>query len=310
MATHESHGRLLPKETVVSESLRARRTVRIYLPASYERSSRRRYPVLYLHDGQNVFTSAGPDAAFGWGGWDLDRIVDDLVGADRMREIIMVAVDNSRSRYLEYRGPAYQYGAAKQDGLNSPPQGGGDDRRYENYAQFLIRELKPQIDGEYRTLSGPSHTGVMGSSMGGICSLALAWQHPGVFGMAASLSGAFQVERMNFLKRVLQAYEGEPKPIRIYLDSGVVDDSGDDDGRANTEKVAAELRRIGWRSGTKFRYYLQKQVFREDELERFGLRRDKWEEAQTSQHNEFYWRLRAWRALVFLFPPLRARKAC
>jgi len=179
----------------------------------------------------------------------------------------------------------------------------GDDRRYAAYARFLIQELKPKVDREYRTLAGPKHTGVLGSSMGGVCSMALAWQHPEVFGLAASLSGSFQVERRNLLVNVLRLYEGKRKPVRIYLDSGVVDFSGGDDGRKLTQAVAEELRRIGWRDGIDLFHYVDAQPLSAEELERAGLPREKWSEAQTSQHNEFYWRLRAWRALTFLFPP-------
>jgi len=76
---------------------------------------------------------------------------------------------------------------------------------------------------------------------------------------------------------------------------------GGDDGRQMTAAVVAELRRIGWREN--LRYYVDEHPLTPDQLAATGLRRDKWNEAQTSQHNEFYWRLRAWRALTFLFPP-------
>jgi enterochelin esterase-like enzyme len=141
----------------------------------------------------------------------------------------------------------------------------------------------------------------MGSSMGGICSLVLAWEQPEVFGRAASLSGAFQVERTNFLRNILRPYQGKAKSTRLYLDSGVVDFMGGDDGQELTAAVAGELRRIGW--GKELMHYVAAKPLSLSELEKAGLRRDKWAEAQTSQHNEFYWRLRVWRALTFLFPP-------
>ena len=134
-------------------------------------------------------------------------------------------------------------------------------------------------------------------------SLALAWEHPDIFGEAASLSGSFQIERQYFLKNHLRAWRGQPKQFRVYLDSGVVDFAGSDDGRKDTAAVVAELRRIGWKDGVNLLYYLDAKPLTEAELAGTGLRRDKWPEAQTSQHNEFYWRLRAWRPLVFLFPP-------
>ncbi len=136
--------------------------------------------------------------------------------------------------------------------------------------------------------------------MGGTCSVILAWEHPEVFGKAASLSGAFQVEKTNFLNNVLRPYQGKAKPIRLYLDSGVVDFTGGDDGQKLTSAVVAEFKRIGW--GKELMHFLDEKPLTLAEIEKTGLRRDKWAEAQTSQQNEFYWRLRVWRALVFLFP--------
>jgi predicted alpha/beta superfamily hydrolase len=279
------------------------RVVRIFLPSSYDSHTERRYPVLYIHDGQNAFTTVGSNVAFGWGNWALDKTVDRLVAKKRMREIIMVAVDCSRERYLEYRGPAYPFTAEELKKTHRPPPAPGDNSRYEKYSRFLLEELKPKIDREYRTLPDPAHTGVLGSSMGGLCSLALAWERPDVFGKAASLSGAFQVENQHFLVNVLRPYSGKPMPFKVYLDSGTTDFTGGDDGRAQTEAVVAELRRIGWRDGRDLLHFVDEKPLTEAELERTGLRRDKWKEAQTSQHNEFYWRRRVWRALAFLFPP-------
>lgn len=258
--------------------------------------------MLYLHDGQNAFTTVGDHVAFGWGNWQLDKTVTELSGAGKMQEIILVAVDCSLERYLDYRGPAYPYPAEELKALKRQPVAPGDNSRFKKYSRFLVEELKPKIDREYRTKRNAANTAIMGSSMGGICSLALAWEQPKVFGKAASLSGAFQVERKHFLKGVLQKYHGKPKRFKIYLDSGVVDYTGGDDDRATTEAVANELRRIGWREGKSLLHYVDSKPLQESDLERTGLRRDKWKEAQTSQHNEFYWRIRAWRALTFLFP--------
>jgi len=297
-------GRLLPPVQFASRALEAKRTVRVYLPPSYDRERSRRFPVLYLHDGQNVFSTAGSDACFGWGGWNLDRTVDQLSAAGRMREIILVAIDHAASRYEEYRGPAA--GDAERDGLEQPgpqPPAPADDRAFGNYAAFLIQELKPEIDRTYRTQPGAGHTGVMGASMGGICSVALAWAFPKVLGLAASLSGSFQIERTFFLNNVLGGYHAKPKRFRIYLDSGTVDSSGDDDGRRHTAAVADELRRIGWKDGVDLMHFVDEAPLSEAGLAQAGLRLDKWDEARTSQHNEFYWRQRAWRALTFLYPP-------
>src|SRR6266516_5251118 len=302
--TRAGQGKVVFEGPMFSKHFNTNRIVRIYLPSSYERDTSRRFPVLYRHDGQNAFTTDGTNVAFGWGNWELDKTANALCAAERMQEVIMVAVDCSAERYLDYRGPVYGRSRDSEPRKRKrPPPAPGDNLRYEKYTRFLIEELKPKIDREYRTLTGATHTGVMGSSLGGLCSLALAWEHPETFGKAASLSGAFQVERTNFLSNVLRAYRGKRKSIRMYLDSGTMDFSGGDDGRQGTDAVAAELRRIGWKKEGDLEHFVDLKPLTELELEKTGLRRDKWKEAQSSQHNEFYWRLRAWRALVFLFPP-------
>jgi enterochelin esterase-like enzyme len=309
MTTTQSEGKLLVLGPVPSRYLDSARNVRVYLPPSYDTEVNARYPVLYLHDGQNVFSSAGPDCCFGWGNWELDHTADRLVEEGRMREIIMVAIDNTRSRYREYRGRLFAKPEAPRRARASTSNSAAsatdtdlDNEQFDAYANFLVKELKPRIDREFRTVDGPATTGLMGSSMGGICSLALAWEYPKTFGLAASLSGAFQVEKTNFLRLGLAQYRGKRKPIRLYLDSGVVDYTGDDDGRKHTDAVAAELRRIGWEDGLSLQHFTDLHPLNDAELAQAGLPQHKWSEARTSQHNEFYWRLRAWRALTFLFP--------
>jgi predicted alpha/beta superfamily hydrolase len=271
---------------IPSRYLGTTRSVRVRLPESYWRESSRRYPVLYVHDGQNVFASAGTNCCFGWGSWRLDATAARLAAEGQMQEIIIVAIDNSRFRYQEYRGPAPEDGKS----------------RYTNYATFLVKELKPLIDKEYRTKKAARDTAVLGSSMGGICSIALAWECPKTFGAAASLSGAFQVEKRYFIENILKPYKGRAKPVRFYLDSGTIDFTGDDDGRRHTVAVVNELRRIGWKDGKNLKHFVQEQSFGDDELQRSELPRHKWDEAKKSHHNEFYWRERVWRALIFLFP--------
>jgi predicted alpha/beta superfamily hydrolase len=280
-------GKVVFEGNIHSEILQTNRFVRIYLPPGYEQEKTARYPVLYVHDGQNAFSTVGPHVAFGWGNWALDTTADRLIAEKKMRPIMMVAVDCGPSRYREYRGPI---------------SAGADNRAYERYAEFLIRELKPRIDREYRTLNDPVHTGVLGSSMGGICSVALAWEHPQVFGLAASLSGAFQVEKHHFLERILKSPIARKKEIRIYLDSGRCDFSGGDDGLKQTEAVRDGLVQLGWKEGEDL-LHLVDQPLRAEQLAPLKLPPDKFNEAQRSQHNELYWRLRVWRPLTFLFPP-------
>jgi len=284
---------LIKDEVIASPVLGTSRVIHVHLPPSYDRQTARYYPVLYVQDGQNIFSSAGTNIAFGWGNWQLDKTTDELVRGQKMQEVILVAVDNSADRREEYD---WRVNWPKTNALPA-----GVPTAFEKYSTFLITELKRHIDREYRTRPGPADTGLMGSSLGGFFSLVLAWEHPEIFGRVACLSGSFQVEQTNFLNDVLYNYHDQPKSIRIYLDSGTIDFTGGDDNHAITSRVAAELRRIGW--GTNLLLYVDEKPLTTEEMENAGLRQDKWKEAQTSQHNEFYWRLRVWRALTFLFPP-------
>lgn len=279
-------GKIVFEGAIQSAILQSNRFIRVYLPPGYNDSPTKRFPVLYVHDGQNAFTSAGPHAAFGWGNWQLDKTADHLIAENKIRPLIIVAIDCSPSRYREYRGPI------------AP---GLDNRAYERYARFLIEELKPRIDRDYRTLASSEYTALLGSSMGGICSLSLAWENADTFGMAASLSGAFQVEKQFFLQSVLSARNAKKKPLRIYLDSGTCDYTGGDDGLKHTEAVALQLQNLGWKAGSDLLHHIDRPLSGE-QLKPFNLPEDKFNEAQRSQHNELYWRLRAWRALTFLFP--------
>ena len=300
-----AEGRVVFEGTVPSAALGGPRMIRICLPDSYDRAPTRRYPVLYVHDGQNVFTTAGTNVAFGWGNWELDRIPARLAAEGRMQEIILVAVDATDARYEEYRGRARPYTAEEVLALKRPPPAPGDNRAFEAYSRFLREDLKPRIDLDYRTQPVAASTGVLGASLGGICSLALAWEHPDTFGLAASLSGSFQIEGRYFLERVLKPAAPRKPRTKLYLDSGTVDFDGGDDGCKWTTAVATELRRMGWEDGRTLCHYVDERPLTEEEMAAAGLRPDKWKEARRSQHNEFYWRQRVDRALTFLFPPER-----
>ena len=115
------------------------------------------------------------------------------------------------------------------------------------------------------------------------------------------LSGAFQVEKQYFLQNVLTPRSARKKPLRIYLDSGTCDYTGGDDGLKHTEAVALQLQHFGWKPGIDLLHHIDRPLPPE-QLKPFNLPEDKFNEAQRSQHNELYWRLRASRALSFLFP--------
>lgn len=147
------------------------RPVQVWLPPNYERDTERRYPVLYLHDGQNVFDAAAAGAE-----WQVDETAQRLVVDGQIQPLIIVAVHNTSRRIDEYTATAMKYEGDTRGGL-APA-----------YARYLIEQLKPSIDARYRTRPDAAHTAVGGSSLGGIMSLWLAVHHGDVFGSALVVS--------------------------------------------------------------------------------------------------------------------------
>ena len=194
------------------------RTIRVYLPRGYNENTGKRYPVLYMHDGANLFLGMGA-----FGSWNADTNAANLIRFGKMRETIIVGVDQTSDRLSEYQPPDCLAGTA------------------DKYAAFLIQELKPQIDTSYRTLPEPENTGAMGSSMGGLVSTYLGWEFPGVFRKIGALSTAYW--RCNVTLNNL--VNPPPRPVRIYLDSG---DTGDftNDGIALTMQARDNLIRNGY----------------------------------------------------------------
>lgn len=166
----------------------------VWLPPSYGKEASKRYPVLYMHDGQNIID---PSTSFAGFDWRVDEVADSLIRSGSIQEIIIVGIYNTQDR-----GPEY----------SDTPLGRA-------YADFVVHTLKPMIDSAYRTKPDRKNTAVMGSSMGGLISFLFAWWHPDVFSMAGCLSSAFLVDSNKILSDV-RAYTGTKKDIRIYLDNG------------------------------------------------------------------------------------------
>ncbi len=167
------------------------RDVLVWLPAGYGERPGQHYPVLYMHDGRQVFDPTTSTHGVDWG---VDETATALIGQGRMRPVIVVAVDNTGARAEEY----------------------GDTPLGRSYRDFVVNHLKPFVDRTYRTLPGREHTAVMGASMGGLVSFLLIWEHPDVFSAAGCLSPAFFPP---LIERIRE--EGSPAlPIRIYLDNG------------------------------------------------------------------------------------------
>lgn len=173
------------------------RRVWLYLPPGYA-TSQARYPVLYMHDGQNVFDASTSFA----GEWGVDETLDSL-HARGDSGVIVVAVDNGQQKRMDEYSP-----------WRNAKYGGGEG---DAYVDFLAHTLKPYIDAHYRTQSDRLHTGVAGSSMGGLISLYAALKYPDVFGRVGVFSPAFW-----FAPEIYRlARHAHPRPgTRIYLVAG------------------------------------------------------------------------------------------
>ncbi len=178
------------------------RTITVHLPPGYFASPAQRYPVLYLHDGQNLFDPGR--SAFGMV-WQAGATADRLVRAGRIRPAIMVGIDNTPERLDEYaHWPDVRHKAGGRGGL---------------YARFVFEELKPFIDRQYRTRGDRSHTGIAGSSMGGLVSLTMATEHHRRFAMCGVLSPSLWWARA----RALDELEGGApwmRTMRFWLCMG------------------------------------------------------------------------------------------
>src|SRR5450755_1817234 len=172
MPKHTLTGNIKRHRAFPSKILGNRRDVLVYLPRGYRRFVPRRYPVLYLHDGQNVFDAATSFAGVEWG---VDETAQRLIRRSLIEPLIIVAIANTgEDRIHEYTPTA---GAIFESALEEKRSRG----EAKKYGQFLIEELKPYIDLEYRTKREAEFTGLGGSSMGGLLTLSLGLWFPDSF---------------------------------------------------------------------------------------------------------------------------------
>lgn len=191
------------------------RNVDIWLPPSYGKVPGRRYPVLYMHDGQNLF-----DPALSYTGidWDVDGAMTRLSAQGKVREAIVVGVWNTPLRFQEYM-PRQPIGKQWPAGAGDVPPIPVEAILSDDYLRFLVEELKPFIDATYTTLPGRDDTFVMGSSMGGLISLYAAAQYPQVFGGVGAVSTHWPIGDglvIDWLGQHLPA----PATHRLYYDYG------------------------------------------------------------------------------------------
>jgi predicted alpha/beta superfamily hydrolase len=184
--------------------------VRIYVPPGYEENTLKRYPVLYMQDGTNLFF---PEEAFLGRTWGVGEALE-LLDKMHIIEGTLVVGIHAQDRMEEYTKPGY-----------------------EAYGRSVVEEICPVIKAKARTLGVPEGTGVIGSSLGGVVSFYMAWQWPEVFGNAACMSSTFSFKD-DLIERVLS----EPhRPVNFYLDSGWPQDNSE-----TTAAMAVALSQRGW----------------------------------------------------------------
>lgn len=249
-----------------SKILNNDREVVVYLPPDYEANKNKRYAVLYLHDGQNLFD--GATSFIPGKEWRVDETAQSLITAGKIEPLIIVGIYNTgKDRINEYTPTADE----------KYKMGGKADL----YGRMLVEELKPFIDATYRTRKDAKHTGLGGSSLGGIVSMYLALKYSDVFGRVAAVSPSVWFANQQIV-HYAEALKKKPK-TRIWLDMGTKEGSTAKDAQqavTGARLLKDTLRKKGWKPGKDFSYF----------------------EAEGAEHNETAWAERVEPILRFLFP--------
>jgi len=204
----------------------------VWLPPGYERDTDQRYPVLYLHDGQNVFDAQAAGAE-----WQVDEAAQKGVASGRLRPFIIVAVASNETRTRDYT-PTEMTIPAERLGRPAPERQGGGAAAY---ARFLVEELKPAIDARFRTRPGVADTAVGGSSFGGLMSMWLALHQPQTFGAALVVSPSVWWDD-RFVLRDAAATTPQRRP-RLWVDMGALEG---EQAVVLARELMALLRQRGW----------------------------------------------------------------
>ena len=292
-ATEVSAGRLVDLGVVQSRYTDARR-VQVWLPTSY-RPGGPRHAVLYMHDGQNLFDKK--DAGYGKE-WEVDEHLDRLIRENKVRPTIVIGIWNTPKRLQEYV-PAKAFAHLPPQYMDRVRGLYGGDPLSDGYLKFIVRELKPRIDRDYRVLRDRSNTAIMGSSMGGLISLYAINEYPQVFGSAGMVSThwplflakepkkditdeEYEVVSTAF-ERYLRSALASPATHRLYFDHG--NETLDAIYARYQKRVDAVVARRGYRQGVNW------------------ISRN----FPGQAHNEESWASRVDIPLRFLLPPRRAR---
>lgn len=208
LAQHTVVGELLINNAVYSPHLDNTRHLLVWLPPSY-RSTEQHYPVLYMHDGDSLFDAKMGELSNEISEWQVDESMMAL--AQDGIEAIIVGIPNMReARFSEYS--PYDHVV---ESTQAHIRGHGDD-----YLRFIVDTIKPLIDADFRTKPSAGHTGIAGSSMGGLISLYGFLKHPDIFSMCAAFSPVFWFNNHALLQMIESHVAGDG---RIYLDIGTVE---------------------------------------------------------------------------------------
>lgn len=252
------------RHNIYSKHLDNSRDVDIYLPPSYFKHPNKRYPVLYMHDGNNLFY---PHIAFGGMPWNVDSTIDKMINNGLIQEIIVVGIHNTIGRNYEYTWTEMQSYHGR--------EGGGGSK----YANFLVDELKPFIDYRFRTLSDRNNTAVMGSSLGGLISFYLGLFHHDTFGKIGMVSPSLWWDRGAAFKHVYHI----PPHLQIWMDMGTKEGYS----RRNKENINIMMTR-----------------YMKDTLQNLGYKEGynlAYMEDKGGMHNEYWWGKRLHMPLIYFF---------
>ncbi|CAN5344979.1 alpha/beta hydrolase [soil metagenome] len=212
------------------------RNLVVYLPPGYAEMPERRYPVMYMQDGQNLVR---PEDAFGDIAWAIDQTAHRLILADEVEPLIIVGIYNTPHRVDEYTHVVASKGRMK-----------GHGGKADLYGRMIIEELKPFIDTEYRTKPEREFTGLGGSSLGALVSLYLSLQHPETFSRVAALSPSAWWANNQIIRDAAKL--SERLPLRIWLDIG----------KREGPRIKHQVRALkeillatGWQTGADLAYF-------------------------------------------------------